>query len=29
MTDVLLNQSTADPMNWVYNEIPLVPLLPS
>ncbi|KAF7623754.1 hypothetical protein F9C07_5260 [Aspergillus flavus] len=29
MTDVLLNQSTAEPMNWVYNEIPLVPLLPS
>ncbi|KAE8381978.1 hypothetical protein BDV26DRAFT_49287 [Aspergillus bertholletiae] len=29
MTNVLLNQSTAEPMNWVFNEIPLVPLLPS
>lgn len=27
MTNVLLNQSTAEPMNWVFNEIPMVPLL--
>ncbi|KAF7592142.1 hypothetical protein BBP40_000629 [Aspergillus hancockii] len=25
MTDVLLNQSTVEPMNWMFNEIPPVP----